>query len=279
MKKICTLLLILISTVITAQVGIGTNTPNTDAALEVNSTNKGVLITKVNLMSSVLATPLSNHVKGMIVYNMNINGSGNTAVSDGFYYNNGAKWMKLEPIPLKIGDLKQSIATNDHLGWYKLDGRTIASLPILSQNNATSLGFTVVIPDATDKILKAKSSFETLGQTGGDNKVIISQNNLPNVNFLGTSSIDGLHDHSHNDRHNSNVKTINLVYGLLGILSGIGLTILNNNVGNKTPATTISTSSNAGNHSHTATVSSGGTNTPIDNVKHLITNTFIYLGE
>lgn len=262
-----------------AQVGIGTSTPNVDAALEISSPDKAVLITKVSLTSTDLATPLATHNVGMIVYNTNTNGSGDTKVSPGLYYNNGLKWVKLEPIPIAIGDVKHTIATADHLGWYKLDGRSISTLPALAQLNATSLGFATNLPDATDKVLKAKSNVETLGQTGGNNNVVLAQNNLPNVNFTGTTSVDGSHTHSHSDQHNSVIENINLVYGLLGILSGVVLNILNTNVGNKVPATIVANSNNAGNHSHTASVSSGGSNTVLPNVKHLTANTFIYLGE
>ena len=145
-----------------AQVGIGTTEPDPDSALEVNSPDKAILITKVDLLATNLSTPLSNHVGGMIVYNTNLNGSGDTAVSPGIYYNNGIKWIKLEPISINIGDIKHGIVETDHLGWYKLDGRLLNTLPAIAQQNATSLGFTTNLPDATDKILKGKTNSETL---------------------------------------------------------------------------------------------------------------------
>ncbi len=261
------------------QVGIGTITPHDDVALEVFSNDKTVLITKVNLQDTNLATPLTNHVAGMIVYNTNTNGSGDTAVVPGLYYNNSVKWVRLEPISIQIGDVKHSVATDDHLGWYKLDGRSLNTLPILVQVNGASLGFSTHLPDATDKVLKAKSLSDSLTQTGGSNTVIISQANLPNVVFSGTTSSDGDHDHSYVDQHNSAIENINVVYGLLGILSGVTLNVLNTNIGNKTPATQLSNSSNSGNHTHTVTVQSGGSNLPLPSVKKMATNTFIYLGE
>lgn len=279
MKLIYTLFFISVIFKTNAQVGIGTSTPNADAVLEISSPDKAVLITKISLTSTDLATPLASHNAGMIVYNTNTNGSGDTKVSPGLYYNNGTKWVKLEPIAIGIGDVKHTMATTDHLGWYKLDGRLISSLPALAQLNAASLGFATNLPDATDKVLKAKSNVETLGQTGGNNNVVLVQNNLPNVNFTGTTSVDGSHTHSHSDQHNSTIENINLVYGLLGILSGVVLNILNTNVGNKVPVSMAANSQNMGNHSHTASVSSGGSNLALPNVKHLTTNTFIYLGE
>ena len=74
-----------------AQVGIGTTTPNTDAALEVLSTTKGILLPRVALTGTTIASPLSLHVAGMTVYN--------TAtvldVTPGYYYNDGLKWVKI----------------------------------------------------------------------------------------------------------------------------------------------------------------------------------------
>lgn len=279
MKLIYTLFFISFVFTTNGQVGIGTSTPNVDAALEISSPDKAVLITKISLTTTDLTTPLASHNAGMIVYNTNTNGTGDTKVSPGLYYNDGTKWVKLEPISIGIGDVKHTIATTDHLGWYKLDGRLISSLPALAQLNAASLGFVTNLPDATDRVLKAKSNVETLGQTGGNNNVVLVQNNLPNVNFAGTTSVDGSHTHSHSDQHNSTIENINLVYGLLGILSGVVLNILNTNVGNKVPVSVVANSQNMGNHSHTASVSSGGSNVALPNVKHLTTNTFIYLGE
>ncbi|RKT02137.1 hypothetical protein [Chryseobacterium defluvii] len=73
-----------------AQVGINTTTPNRDAALDVVSTNKGILNTRIALTSTASPSPLSAHVAGMMVYNT-------ATVSDvtpGLYYNDGSKWVK-----------------------------------------------------------------------------------------------------------------------------------------------------------------------------------------
>lgn len=74
-----------------SQVGIGTTTPDTDAALEINSATGGVLLPRVPLTDTTSPLPLSADVAGMIVYNT-------ATVSDvtpGFYYNDGAVWVRL----------------------------------------------------------------------------------------------------------------------------------------------------------------------------------------
>jgi hypothetical protein len=42
-----------------------------------------------------LVSPLTAHIAGMVVYNTATAGSGTTAVSPGFYYNNGTEWVRL----------------------------------------------------------------------------------------------------------------------------------------------------------------------------------------
>lgn len=61
------ILIALICTVkVNAQVGIGTNTPSANAVLDVTSTNKGILLPRLNDTSSV-----SNPSAGLMIYNSN----------------------------------------------------------------------------------------------------------------------------------------------------------------------------------------------------------------
>ncbi|MBS1644135.1 MAG: hypothetical protein JST36_03785 [Bacteroidetes bacterium] len=64
---------------------------NTNAILELESNNKGFLLPRVALDSTLLATPLSANVAGMTVYNTA------TAhdVTPGYYYNDGSQWVRL----------------------------------------------------------------------------------------------------------------------------------------------------------------------------------------
>lgn len=90
----CLLSLLTFSSVTHAQVKIGTTapvTPHADAMLEVESTNKGLLIPRVSLTSTTVAAPLANHVAGMNIYNV----ASVADVTPGYYYNNGVKWIKL----------------------------------------------------------------------------------------------------------------------------------------------------------------------------------------
>lgn len=72
---------------------VGKSTPdvNTNAVLELEADNKGLLLPRVELTQTKDAAPLKAHVEGMTVYNT-------AKVADvvpGFYYNDGAKWQQM----------------------------------------------------------------------------------------------------------------------------------------------------------------------------------------
>lgn len=64
-----------------AQVGIGTATPNTSAALDITSTTKGLLIPR---MTAAQRNAISFAVTGLMIYQ--------TDGTAGFYYYNGSSW-------------------------------------------------------------------------------------------------------------------------------------------------------------------------------------------
>jgi hypothetical protein len=72
-------------------VGIGTNTPNASSLLELNSSNKGLLVPRINLISETDVVTIVNPVVSLLIYNTN-----NTLPEgEGYYFWNGAKWSKL----------------------------------------------------------------------------------------------------------------------------------------------------------------------------------------
>jgi len=92
-KKIIFLSAVLFSAVMSAQVKIGgtDGTPNPNAMLDVEATNKGMLLPRLALEETVDSAPLSAHVAGMTVYNTT---TANDVVP-GFYYNDGTKWQQM----------------------------------------------------------------------------------------------------------------------------------------------------------------------------------------
>ncbi|MDM1442519.1 hypothetical protein HX056_04125 [Myroides odoratimimus] len=72
---------------------VGKSNPdvNSNAILELEAENKGLLLPRVALTETTKADPLSAHVSGMTVYNT-------ATVADvvpGFYYNDGTKWQQM----------------------------------------------------------------------------------------------------------------------------------------------------------------------------------------
>ncbi|HEX8575462.1 MAG TPA: hypothetical protein VF677_04130 [Flavobacterium sp.] len=88
-------LFLIITTNVWAQVGIGTTSPV--AALDINSTNEGLLVTRVALTGTDDITTIATRTASELVYNTAIAGSGNTAVTPGYYYLNTAAsgWIRL----------------------------------------------------------------------------------------------------------------------------------------------------------------------------------------
>ena len=78
-----------------AQVGIGTSTPNASAKLEVSASNKGFLPPRVALAGTADASTISTPAMGLLVYNTATAGSSPANVTPGFYYYDGTKWQRI----------------------------------------------------------------------------------------------------------------------------------------------------------------------------------------
>ena len=95
MKKIVLLTAVtFLSLNVFSQLKIGNNptTINSNSILELESTNKGLLIPRVALQATNNAAPLSSFVAGMMIYNTATAGD----VTPGFYVSNGSSWTKLD---------------------------------------------------------------------------------------------------------------------------------------------------------------------------------------
>ncbi len=89
-KLFFTVLLLTTIHILQAQnVGIGTNTPDASAKLEIKSTTKGILIPEVDIIDLSTATPVSSPKTSLLVYNKN------STTGPGYCYWDGAKWVKI----------------------------------------------------------------------------------------------------------------------------------------------------------------------------------------
>ena len=112
-----------------SQVGIGTTNPSASSALEINSSNTGLLIPRVSLTSTTVAAPITSPATSLLVYNTNTFND----VTPGFYYWEGS-WK-----PLKS---TTSTTTPTGSGW-NLTGNSITASDYLGTNNYFPLIFKV----------------------------------------------------------------------------------------------------------------------------------------
>lgn len=85
MKKLLFTLLLL-PLILQAQVGINTTTPDASSMLDINATDKGLLIPRVSIPNLNAASPITAPATSLLVYNTN------TTTGAGFYYWDGTKW-------------------------------------------------------------------------------------------------------------------------------------------------------------------------------------------
>jgi hypothetical protein len=205
--------------------------------------------------------------------------TGSYSVLTDFNGRSGVTWNKISGnVPMTVinyGDVKTGFQSADHNGWVKLDGRLKSSLSSTQQAKATSLGIGTNLPDATNAFLVQNAG--TIGSVTGSNAKTITQANLPNINFpTATTSTNGDHTHwisgaATDDRNFTGTGANGQNYGIVADAGSYTSYDPNYNYGRYTL--------NAGNHSHTVTVSSGGSGTALDvTPKSLSVNTFIYLG-
>jgi hypothetical protein len=76
-----------------------TSLPDGSSLLELNSTNKGLLIPRVTLQSTTDATTISSPAHSLLVYNTATAGSAPTNIIPGYYYNEGTtiapQWVRI----------------------------------------------------------------------------------------------------------------------------------------------------------------------------------------
>ena len=134
MKNKLSFLLTIISIITcVAQVGIGTSTPN--AMLDINSTDQGLLIPRVQLTAKNVSAPVINSQGGALaestlVYNTATAGTSPNNVVPGYYFWNGTSWSML------------SVNTGSGNYW-SLTGNTVTDTDFLGTLNYKPIVFKV----------------------------------------------------------------------------------------------------------------------------------------
>lgn len=125
-NRILPILILLITQLSFSQVGIGTTNPSPSSALDIRSTNSGLLIPRVGLMSTTDTNTIPNPATSLLVYNSNTSND----VMPGFYYWEGS-WKTLK-----------GTTSGSSSGW-NLTGNTTTATDYLGTNNFNSLVFKV----------------------------------------------------------------------------------------------------------------------------------------
>lgn len=108
-----------------AQQGFGTNTPDKSSAIEIKSTNKGLLIPRIDLKSNTDQTTISNPANSLLVYN-----TGTTnGLTVGYYY-----WSKDETTPANSKWIPFIDAQNQKNVTVTKDGQNLSVAPTTTGN-------------------------------------------------------------------------------------------------------------------------------------------------
>jgi hypothetical protein len=100
-----------ITTIITAQVGINTTNPSTDSMLDIISTDKGLLVPRVDIININTIAPITGgSTESLLVYNTNL------TTGKGYFYWNGSIWVNLNSNDWKIEGNNGTNSTNNFLG-------------------------------------------------------------------------------------------------------------------------------------------------------------------
>ena len=80
-----------------AQEGFGTNSPAPSSVIDMTATNKGVLLPRVALTSTIIATPVTAPADALTVFNTATAGAAPNNVTPGYYYwsTAGSQWIRL----------------------------------------------------------------------------------------------------------------------------------------------------------------------------------------
>lgn len=151
--------------------------PHPSAMLDVESSNKGMLAPRVSLVSTDVATPVSNPAVSLLVYNTAVSGTYPHKVVPGFYFWDGSSWRKL--VAEEAGTSQGGVVPMGGIimwsgnpmtvptGYQLCDGNAVtnANSPMQGQNTPALQGRFIVSYDAND----TDYSWANTGKIGPDN--------------------------------------------------------------------------------------------------------------
>lgn len=154
----------LASTKTLAQQGFGTNTPNKSAAVDIVSSQRGLLVPRLDLSSTTVAMPVDAPAHGLLVYNK-ATATGTNGVEPGFYYwerndtTDETAWQgKWVRIISTNSDKNTVVAAGENI---KVNGQTsgLTTTYTVSVDGGTNNGQVLVSIPNTDPLTSATEPF------------------------------------------------------------------------------------------------------------------------
>lgn len=147
-KLLLSYLFLLFSSVIYSQVGINTNSPDPSSALDIQSTNGGILIPRLTLSQrDAIAYPAT----GLLIFQTN--------ESAGFYFYNGEEWTRIEGAGFEQSSEAAAEGITEVIAGYGLSGGGNTGQVTLDIDFTT---FSTVMPGLTDYVVGFDQTGESL---------------------------------------------------------------------------------------------------------------------
>lgn len=153
---------------VSAQVGIGTVTPDASAKLEVQAAAQGFLPPRMALQARNLAAPVSAPADGLMVFNTASAGSGAQAVTPGYYGWFNGQWNRMMTDQMGDHTATQNVALN---------GNKLVNTGSTGWNldNSGRLHQGLAAPGATIHVENASSSYTNPASNGGPSLMLESK--------------------------------------------------------------------------------------------------------
>ena len=147
-RLLLTYLFLLFSSVIYSQVGINTNSPDPSSALDIQSTNGGILIPRLTQdQRDAIAYPAT----GLLIFQTN--------ESAGFYFYNGEQWTRIEGAGFEQNSEAAAEGITEVIAGYGLSGGGNTGQVTLDIDFTT---FSTVMPGLTDYVVGFDQTGESL---------------------------------------------------------------------------------------------------------------------
>lgn len=193
------IMLFIVSNKLFSQIKVGDHPTsiNPDAMIEIESTNKGLLLPRIALKSTISPSPLKSLTKGMIVFNTSMTNE----LTPGLYYCDGTQWIKANT------NLKGSEPEINQIDYWSLKGNNnvttnnflgpINNVPLIIKTNnlerlrVTEKGWVGIGTSTPKATLEVNGQMIidsiSLGNTATD-KILVANPSDGRVKYIAASS-------------------------------------------------------------------------------------------